>query len=404
MKAEAPARPYRSSADRGARSADDASSARGMSAPPPGVSAPVFTRPRPPVLPRPRTRLLTAASVGDADRYHNYLNYLSRHARERNVTGLQTNRRLRIRVLDTAGRPINNAKIQVQVAQGQEIVGHSHADGRWAFFPSLVNAPSGSATLSVSAGQRTVRARVSLPHQGDAQQLTVRLPVNAIRPKALDLAFVIDVTGSMSDELRYVNGEIADITRRIRLAVPNTDIRVSGVFYRDRSDARPLEILRFTRDVRGFGRAMTRIRASGGGDYPEDMAAGLHLAMRSLDWRRGNVVRAMILIADAPPKRYRDASYSCRHALLEASQRGIRILPVAASGANRTVEYLFRAMGVATSTPYVYLTDDSGVGNAHMEADTDRVGVERFNDLLTRLVVSDLRGQGMHEPGQLGPR
>ena len=37
-----------------------------------------------------------------------------------------------------------------------------------------------------------------------------------------------------------------------------------------------------------------------------------------------------------------------------------------------------------------------------MEADTDRVGVERFNDLLTRLVISDLRGQGMHEPGTLG--
>jgi hypothetical protein len=87
---------------------------------------------------------------------------------------------------------------------------------------------------------------------------------------------------------------------------------------------------------------------------------------------------------------------------MAASARGIRILPVAASGADRRVEYLFRAMGAATSTPYVYLTDDSGVGAPHMEADTDRVAVEHFNDLLTRVVLSDLRGEGMHEPGALG--
>jgi hypothetical protein len=45
----------------------------------------------------------------------------------------------------------------------------------------------------------------------------------------------------------------------------------------------------------------------------------------------------------------------------------------------------------------VYLTDESGIGNPHMEAGTDRVAVERFNDLLTRLIIADLRGQGMHE-------
>ena len=62
---------------------------------------------------------------------------------------------------------------------------------------------------------------------------------------------------------------------------------------------------------------------------------------------------------------------------------------------------LFRAVGAFTSTPYVYLTDDSGIGNPHMQADTDRVGVERFRDLLTRVILSDLRGEGMHERADL---
>jgi hypothetical protein len=101
---------------------------------------------------------------------------------------------------------------------------------------------------------------------------------------------------------------------------------------------------------------------------------------------------------------YQDEQFEYRAAMREASQRGIRILPVAASGADRRVEYLFRALGAYTSTPYTYLTDESGIGAPHMEADTDRVAVERFNDLLVRMVISDLRGDGMHEPGPLGPR
>ena len=61
------------------------------------------------------------------------------------------------------------------------------------------------------------------------------------------------------------------------------------------------------------------------------------------------------------------------------------------------MEFLFRAMATVTGAPYTYLTDESGVGNPHMEADTDRVAIEYWNDQLTRLVTSDLRGLGMHE-------
>jgi hypothetical protein len=86
-------------------------------------------------------------------------------------------------------------------------------------------------------------------------------------------------------------------------------------------------------------------------------------------------------------------------AMRDARAAGIRLLPVAASDADRSVEYLFRALGAYTSTPYVTLTDHSGIGDDHLEADTDRIEVERLNDLLVRLVVDDLLGRGMHAPG-----
>lgn len=358
-----------------------------------------------PVEAIPQHALLTAASVGDVNRRDNYLEFLARHGREGNELGIDVSRRLRIRVVDDFGRPVNDAEVRVDTSHGT-VMGRTHADGIWDFHPSFsVPGASGSARVSITVGQTEVVAQnVAIPHQGDGAEHLVRVPrARAVTPTTLDLGFAIDVTGSMEDELRYINAEIADIVQSVRRAAPETRIRVGATFYRDRTDREVVQQIAFTDDVAGFARAMQTVRASGGGDYPEDMNAGLEAALSRMAWSSGNAVRVLVLVADAPPKRYADAQFTYRDALFDAQARGIRVLPVAASGADRTVEYLFRAMGSITSTPYVYLTDDSGIGHPHMDADTDRVAVEYFADLLTRLVVSDLRGEGMHEPGMFGP-
>ncbi|MCB9618535.1 MAG: VWA domain-containing protein [Sandaracinus sp.] len=346
-------------------------------------------------------RLLTAATVGDHDRRGNYLEYLSRHGFEAQRLGLDMTRRVRFRIEDGQGQPVRDARIRLRTQWG-DVQARTRADGRWDFFPG-VDAPnaSGPASLIVEAGGRTAELRVDVPTRGDGQDVVVRMPgVQARHARALDLAFLIDVTGSMEDELRYVNRELTDIVTRVRAESPETLIRVGAVFYRDRSDSVPLQRIAFTPDVRGFVHAMQTVHASGGGDYPEDLDAGLDTAVHGLDWSQDDSVKVLVVVADAPPQRYGGFTYL--QAMRESSQRGIRILPVAASGADREVEFLFRAMGTYTAAPYVYLTDDSGIGAPHMEADTDRVAVEYFHDALTRLLVEDLRGRGMHEPGMFG--
>lgn len=346
--------------------------------------------------------LLTAASVGDADRFGNYLEYLSRHAMERGELNLDMSRRLRVRVVDASGHGVSAARIHIGSQQGS-VDGLTHADGSYDFFPN-VSMPglTGPAQLNVQVESLSVNAEVQVPAFGDGQSVVVRLPANIVAPApVLDLGFLIDVTGSMGDELRYVNREIANIVHRVEQESPGVRVRLSATFYRDRSDEMVVQQIPFTSNVAGFAVAMQNVFASGGGDYPEDMNAGLDAAMNRLAWSDGAAVRVLVLVADAPPQHYGDTQFTYREAMARASQRGIRLLPVAASGSDRRVEYLFRAMGAYTSTPYVYLTDDSGVGGPHMEADTDRVAVERFNDALVRLITSDLRGQGMHEPGRL---
>lgn len=390
-----------------APSLDAAAAAGGVMTTTTTVTVTVETPPPPPVESSPQpyeptARVLTAASVGDHDRRGNYLEYLARHGHEARRFGLDLGRRVRFRVVDAQRRPINDARVWVSVG-GRTVEGRTHADGVWDFFPGVsVPWAQDAARVRVVAAGAQAELRVPLPVRGDGQDVTLRLETaQSERPRVLDLAFLIDVTGSMEDELRYVNAEVADIVARVQREAPEVQVRVGAVFYRDRTDSVPLQRIAFTHDVQAFAAAMGGVRAFGGGDYPEDLDAGLHEAMRGLRWSEGNAVRVLVVIADAPPQRYA-TQYGYRQAMAEAAARGIRLLPVAASGANREVEFLFRAMGSFTSTPYVYLTDDSGVGRPHLEADTDRVAVEYFNDLLTRLMVSDVAGWGMHEPGALG--
>jgi hypothetical protein len=369
-----------------------------------GVGAPRRVTSREASAPAELAGLLTAATVGDLDRYDHYLSFLRRHSTERDHLGLAMERRLRVRVLDVEGRPVNNAMLRV-VSPAGAVRGRTHADGRWDLFPGVsLPQASGAALLSVEAEGRTVERWIAIPARGEGEEQTIRLPLRAAAPIGLELAFLVDVTGSMGDELGFLRREILSIVERVRAAVPGLQLRLGAVLYRDRGDHEPLRVLSFTRDPSSFRASLDGIGASGGGDFPEDMNAGLEAAIRRLQWSSGNTARVLVQIADAPPQTYQDQAFRYPQAMREASARGVRLLPVAASGADRTVEVLFRAMAAFTSTPYVYLTDDSGVGNAHLEADTERVAVERFNDLLVRLLVSDLRGKGMHEPGRLGPR
>jgi hypothetical protein len=107
---------------------------------------------------------------------------------------------------------------------------------------------------------------------------------------------------------------------------------VGATFYRDRTDPVVVQQIPFTTNVEGFVQMMSTVQASGGGDDPEDMNAGLEASMRRMQWSEGNAVRVLVLVADAPPKHYGDTQFTYREAMFDAAARGIRIVPVAASG------------------------------------------------------------------------
>ncbi|MDD4641760.1 MAG: hypothetical protein PHF92_10450, partial [Bacteroidales bacterium] len=65
---------------------------------------------------------------------------------------------------------------------------------------------------------------------------------------------------------------------------------------------------------------------------------------------------------------------------------GIKIIPITASGIDKETEFLMRLMAMATNGSYVFITNDSGVGNEHIQASVGEYQVELLNKLMVRLI------------------
>ena len=76
-------------------------------------------------------------------------------------------------------------------------------------------------------------------------------------------------------------------------------------------------------------------------------------------------------------------------------------MPIAASGIDPTAEFLMRAMGQVTGGRYLFLTDDSGVGNPHAEPTVDCHIVTPLNSLVQRVLESLVLGRRVEPAGEV---
>ena len=75
-----------------------------------------------------------------------------------------------------------------------------------------------------------------------------------------------------------------------------------------------------------------------------------------------------------------------RNLIAQYAQSGIRIVPVVASGIDKSTEFLMRMTAIRTHGTYVFITDDSGIGGEHLEPTVGEYEVEFLSDLLVRLI------------------
>ncbi len=298
-------------------------------------------------------------------------------------------RRALIRVRNTNGDPVGEAQVVVEAGGRQLVSLRTGTDGRALYLPARDGGgDAGPFSLSVELPGGAMHSEQDLTLDKAPWEVTVDGAV-ATPPTQLDVALVIDATGSMGDELHYLKVETTYIAEQIATRHPNVDVRYALVVYRDSGDEYVTRAFDFA-GLDAFRDDLARQGAAGGGDYPEAMHEALAQTAQ-LSWRSDNTARVVFLIGDAPPHAARigttlDTINSLRRA-------GVRVYPVAASGVGKTAELVMRVGAFMTLGRYLFLTDDSGVGNPHAEPHIPCYEVEKLSHLMVRMIASELAGQ-----------
>lgn len=202
----------------------------------------------------------------------------------------------------------------------------------------------------------------------------------------IEISFVVDATGSMGDELEYLKTELVDVISKVKSANPNSSVLTSAVFYRDEGDDYVTKVSPFTNDENTTINFIKKQSANGGGDFPEAVHSALDKAINELQWSASAKTRLLFLLLDAPPHHRKNVISDIQSSIVKATEKGIKIIPITASGINKETEFLMRFMAITTNGTYVFITDHSGIGNSHLEPSVGEYQVEFLNDLMVRLI------------------
>lgn len=236
--------------------------------------------------------------------------------------------------------------------------------------------------ISVKYWERTTGKEIVEKHFVSS---SITLNIDGLENKRenIDIMFVVDTTASMTDEIDFLKNEIKKVVEEVT-SENTVSIRVAILLYKDENELYKTLYSDFTTNIDEQVEFLANKIAYGGGDYEEAVADAFEEAV-SKNWTSKDSTNILIHFADAPC--HDDEINDWYNASLKLNQKGVRTISVASSGINKKTEYLMRSMSLITNGTYVYLTNDSRIGDEHMDAtiEFDFV-VEYLDECLVRLI------------------
>ena len=164
----------------------------------------------------------------------------------------------------------------------------------------------------------------------------------------VDLAFLVDATGSMGGIITTVKEEIYRIVNKIKDKYPEAQLSVAFVGYRDHCDGSDrIQMQNFTNNISSFRSFVSNVKAKGGGDEAEDVFGGLEKA-GELSWTAVN--RVLVHFGDAPchGSRFHNGANDDHSNYNKADFRGLKIEDLLAKLIELDVQYYFGKMNNST--------------------------------------------------------
>lgn len=278
--------------------------------------------------------------------------------------------------------PVAGADVTAYDEEGNRLFSAvTDAQGKAYLFPTV-----NEGTISVTNGKATVFSDFT----AEERDISVEISTASNKLNVIEIMLVVDVTGSMSDELEFLKRELADVIDRISSNDSDTVIKLAMLFYRDTDDRVPFEYYDFADVTTPDGlnsqqAALDTQRASGGGDYPEAVDLALDMAVNK-QWSTGATTKIIFHVLDAPAHETSDNKQLLTDSVEKAAKLGIRICPIICSGSSTDTEYIMREAAIYTGGTFIFVTDDSGIGGSHHDPELPNATIELLNSLMVRLV------------------
>ncbi|HEY1956433.1 MAG TPA: vWA domain-containing protein [Polyangiaceae bacterium] len=297
------------------------------------------------------TASVRAGEWDDNANYREFQRYIGQVNQPIHSVDVRARRFLVVR--DNAGKPVSRCPVTIADASQHDVTLTTHASGRAILFPYAEGLSGKSFTATARCAEGNASAPVALDDDGDG---TVEIKLGAARrndPRVVDIAFVLDTTGSMSEEIASVKATIQKVATTLQSN--QLQVRVGMVEYKDRVDSFVTKPYAFTSNLGAFSHTIAGIEAGGGGDYPEDMNAGIHAALTSLEWSPRAVAKMAFVIADAPPHLdyANDPDYA--QSMKDAAHSGVQLFGVAASGMDALGQAVLRQMAQYTGATEMFV-------------------------------------------------
>ena len=248
--------------------------------------------------------------------------------------------------------------------------------------------------MSVALLALALAASVSAPAPAPARPTPAaaahgRAPVIAVTGEnkagpRVEVAFVLDTTGSMGGLIEGAKRRIWSIARRIGEGRPRPDVRIALVAYRDLGDAYVTRTFDFTGDMDEVFGHLSVLRAEGGGDGPEHVSAAMHDAVHRLTWSSGRALRMIVLVGDAPPHVDYQDGFDYRRHVGEARQRGI-VVEAIQCGEDTQTAAVWREIASAGAGQYARIDAQGGMPVRVTAADAE---LTRLSAELSSTVVA----------------